>query len=378
MRSAAALLLIVVLAAAAPAAETTYKLVPVWPALGFFHPVWMTWPDDSSDRLFVIEQPGKVWCFHQNEPNPKPKLCLDITDRVNSAGTEEGLLCMAFHPGYEKDGRAYLWYCIEHPKRNRLSCFKRDAVDPDKLDPASEEVLIDVDDFAPNHNGGTTLFGPDGMLYQSIGDGGGGGDPHGNGQKRDTLLGKVWRIDVDHRDPGFAYAVPKDNPFAGLAGARGEIWAWGCRNMWRMSFDRETHQLWAGDVGQDSFEEVDIIVKGGNYGWNYREGTHPFRGHEPPPNAIEPVLDYPAAIGKSVTGGYVYRGKKLPELIGSYLYADFVKGPVWALTMRDGKLASNREIAHRGQISSFAEDRDGEVYAIAYGDKGTILRFERE
>ncbi len=356
-----------------------YKLARVWPNLTFTHPVCLAWPDapDPDARLYLVEQAGRIMSFPSKGAAPATAV-LDIHDAVNSRGSEEGMLAIAFHPSFARDRRIFVWYCVDKPRRNRLSSFTVDAKDAGRFDPASEQVLIDVDDPYENHNGGTLLFGVDHMLYLSIGDGGSGGDPHGNGQKRDTLLGKVLRIDVDHQDAGLKYAVPKDNPFAGIAGIRGEIWAYGCRNMWRMSFDRQTHELWAGDVGQNSFEEIDLIVKGGNYGWNIREGTHPFKdpGDGQDRKLIEPVIDYPASLGKSVTGGYVYRGKRFPELVGTYIYADFVSGRVWGLTLKDGKVAGNREIASQGGISSFAEDRDGELYALAYGN-GTIVRFEK-
>jgi uncharacterized repeat protein (TIGR03806 family) len=239
-------------------------------------------------------------------------------------------------------------------------------------------VLLRIPQPYSNHNGGTVIFGPDGYFYIGLGDGGAGNDPHGNGQNLGTLLGKILRIDVDHEDPGLAYAIPKDNPFVGRGGkARGEIWAYGIRNIWRMAFDRLTGTLWAGDVGQDLWEEVDVIVRGGNYGWNLREGTHSFGKNGVPPRAdlIEPVIDYHHSVGKSITGGVVYRGKKLPELYGAYLYSDFVSGDVWALRWDGVKATANLKIAAtKLPVSAFGEDRDGEVYFTSFD--GSIYKFQ--
>ena len=210
------------------------------------------------------------------------------------------------------------------------------------------------------------MFGPDGFLYLSPGDGGGGGDPYDSGQRLDTLLGKILRIDVDRQDPGLAYAIPPDNPFVGRAGARGEIWAYGIRNVWRMGFDRANGELWAGDVGQNKWEEVDVIVKGGNYGWNRREGAHDFK---PGPGGpfIEPVAEYGRELGISITGGYVYRGAAIPDLVGAYVYADFQSGRIWGLRRRAGQAPAIRQIAWpKVMIASFAEDAQGELYCASF------------
>jgi glucose/arabinose dehydrogenase len=241
-----------------------------------------------------------------------------------------------------------------------------------------------IPDIEWNHNGGTIIFGPDGYLYVGLGDGGFGGDPQKNGQNLGTVLGKILRIDVDNRDEGLAYAIPKDNPFVGREGARGEIWAYGIRNIWRMAFDPKTGLLWAGDVGQNIWEEIDVIVKGGNYGWNLREGMHPYvdaktdaKGSEARPDLIEPIWEYHHDVGKSITGGNVYRGKSAPELEGGYLYADFVSGQIWALwyDAQAKRVTANRSLVTGSTpVLTFGEDDAGETYYAT--QEGGLWKFE--
>jgi glucose/arabinose dehydrogenase len=226
-----------------------------------------------------------------------------------------------------------------------------------------------------NHDGGTVIFGPDGYLYLALGDGGAANDPFDNGQKLNSLLGRILRLDVDRKDDGKPYAVPKDNPFVGRKDARPETWAYGLRNVWRMAFDRKTGRLWAADVGQNLYEEIDLIVKGGNYGWRRREGLHPFNpdGSGPRPDLIEPIWEYHHDVGKSITGGTVYRGPRLPELEGYYVYADYVSGKIWALRYDDEqkRVVANRPIRDRNlPIMSFGEDERGEVYLMTYSPTG--------
>ncbi|HVT26602.1 MAG TPA: PQQ-dependent sugar dehydrogenase, partial [Lacipirellulaceae bacterium] len=296
---------------------------------------------------------------------------------------EEGFLGLAFHPHYKQNGEFFVYYSAKPTRENpHLSIISRFHVSRDntnRADQNSEEVILRIKQPYWNHNGGTLIFGPDGYLYIGLGDGGLANDPHGNGQRMTTLLGKVLRIDVDHKDPGLQYAIPKDNPFLDRGSkARGEIWALGVRNIWRMSFDRATGLLWAGDVGQDTWEEIDIIRRGGNYGWNLREAMHPFgpTGSPPRRDLIEPIWEYPHSTGKSIIGGNVYRGKLVPELVGDYLYADYVTGQVWALRYdRDKKLVvANRTIQPKGApILSFGQDDDGEVYFLT--QQGAIQKF---
>jgi len=347
----------------------TAKTEIAFPNINFDHPLCMVWPPDTTSRVMVVEQAGTIRVVSDPMAREAP-LFLDIRDRVSSKGREEGLLCLAFHPQYDKNGQLFVWYTAGNPRRDILSRFTCDSANPNKADPTSEVVLLSVDDPYANHNGGATVFGPDGFLYQSLGDGGAGGDPLGSGQNLESLLGKILRIDVDHADPGLPYAIPKDNPFVGKAGARGEIWAYGLRNVWRMSFDSATGDLWAGDVGQNAYEEIDLITKGGNYGWNIREGAHPFKGGGNI-NAIEPIVEYPRTLGISVTGGYVYRGKANPALVGWYVYGDFQTGRIWALKRQANGETRNIELQGQGKlnISSFAENRAGELFITAFDKK---------
>jgi len=296
---------------------------------------------------------------------------------VRREHNEEGLLGLAFHPDYRTNGQFFVFYSVT-PRGSVVSRFRVSKDDPDRADRDSEEKLIQWSKPYGNHNGGCLRFGPDGHLYISVGDGGLGRDPHGNAQSLEMPLGKILRIDVDHKDTGKNYAVPKDNPFAERGGnVRGEIWAYGLRNVWRCSFDRKTGTLWAADVGQDRHEEIDVIVRGGNYGWNIREGKHPLDPYAERSAVgafIEPVLDYPRVEGKSVTGGLVYRGRRLPELVGAYLYADFISGNVWALRCDGKTVTANPKVARTSLlISAFGEDAAGEAYFTAFD--GFVYRF---
>jgi quinoprotein glucose dehydrogenase len=308
------------------------------------------------------------------------KVFLDLRDRVmyKDRENEEGLLGFAFHPKYRENGEFYLYYTTRDAEHTSVvSRFKVSGGDPDRADPSSEEELMRIPQPFWNHNGGTVCFGPDGYLYIGLGDGGSANDPQGNGQNLNTWLGSILRIDVDRKDEGLAYGVPKDNPFVGKGDARPEIYAYGLRNVWRMEFDRETGTLWAGDVGQNLWEEIDIITKGGNYGWAVRESAHAFgpSGSGPKPELIEPIWEYDHQVGKSITGGLVYRGKKFPELAGKYLYADYVSGRIWALKYDEssGKVVTNEEIpapAGAFPIITFGDDEQGEVYFTIVSPKG--------
>ena len=282
-----------------------------------------------------------------------------------------------------------MYYSASDPRRGVLSRFTVSGDDPNRADPDSEKVILEVEQPWGNHNGSTVLFGPDGYLYVSLGDGGAAADPHDNGQNLATLLGTILRIDIDQAPDGHGYAIPPDNPFIDRPDARGEIWAYGLRNVWRMSFDRVTGDLWAGDVGQNAWEEIDLITRGGNYGWRIREAAHPFREGAAADPLIDPVVEYPQRrgrelIGMSVTGGYVYRGKAIEQLYGVYLYADYVTGRVWALRRSDGANSAHREVFRgppRVYISSFGEDAAGELYVCAFdkadgrgGGTGRIYR----
>ena len=338
-------------------------------------PILLTNAGDGSNRIFVPQQQGIIHVF--NHDSKETSVFLDMSKKVVyiDKENEEGFLGMAFHPKYKTNGEFFVFYTTQKaPHTTVVSRFKVSKDDPNKADPNSEEELLVVNHPYWNHKGGTICFGPDGYLYIALGDGGKGNDPHGNGQNLQTLLGKVLRIDVDHKDTGLKYAIPKDNPFIDrLANkqpiALPEIYAYGIRNIWRMSFDRLTGTLWAADVGQNLWEEIDLIVKGGNYGWNLREAKHEFAPNSTSsgPGLIDPIFEYNHDIGKSITGGHVYRGKKFPELAGHYLYADYVSGRIWALKYDYQKKAvvANRSIPYEGAalaVISFGEDEAGESY----------------
>ena len=365
-----------------PLADTPLdvKAVRAFPELKFNRPVLLTNAGDGSNRIFVAQQPGKVFVF-PNKPNvEEPELFLDWEKKTiyKNEEFEEGVLGLAFHPKFKSNGEFFMYY-TEVPHISVISRFKVSKSDPNKADPASEEEILRIPQPYWNHNGGTICFGPDGFLYIGLGDGGAGNDPHKNGQNPKTMLGKILRIDVDHKDDGKKYAVPKDNPWVGQAGAATEAFAMGIRNTWRMSFDRKTGTLWQADVGQDLWEEINIITKGGNYGWNLREGQHKFKdGSDAKPELIEPVWEYNHTIGKSITGGIVYRGKKVPELDGCYLYGDFVSGKLWGLKYDDKAKKVTANYLLQGDnlpVMTYGEDEAGEVYFTT--PFGQIFTFEK-
>jgi len=354
------------------------KVVPL-------RPLVLTHANDGSNRNFVATQHGVIHVFPNDQKADKTKVFLDIQDRVryDDNENEEGFLGLAFHPEYKKTGEFFVFYTLKKPLRtNVVSRFRVSKDDPDRADPASEEVLLRIEKRPFwNHDGGTICFGPDGYLYVALGDGGSANDPFKNGQNLKTLLAKVLRIDVNKKDEGKNYAIPKDNPFVGRKDALPEIWAYGLRNIWRMAFDRKSGKLWASDVGQNLYEEIDIIVKGGNYGWSKREGLHPFgrNGVGPNKDMIEPIWEYHHDIGKSLTGGAVYRGKQLPELDGHYIYGDYVTAKIWALKYDEDKkrVVANRPVPDPNvPILSFGEDEQGEVYFMTTSPVGKgIYRF---
>jgi glucose/arabinose dehydrogenase len=335
-------------------------------------PIFLTHAGDGSQRNFVAIQQGTIHVFPNDPHVENTKIFLDITKKVfySDQENEQGLLGLAFHPNYKKNGEFFVFYTVRKPKlTNVISRFRVSKDDPDRADPDSEEEIFRISHPFWNHDGGTICFGPDGYLYVVLGDGGAANDPFKNGQNLKTLLGKILRIDVDRRDQGKKYGIPKDNPFVGTDRAAPEIWAYGVRNPWRIAFDRKTGRLWAGEVGQNLYEEIDLIVKGGNYGWNIREGLHPFgdNGVGPGKDRIEPIWEYHHDIGKSITGGLVYRGKRLPELEGHYLYGDYVSSSIWALKYDEAKkrVVANRPLVRSTvPIFSFGEDERGEVYFL--------------
>ena len=353
------------------AALSALELERAFPALTFERPILFTHAGDGSGQVYVVEQHGVI---HRLDPSTAERtdVFLDISARVSRGGNEEGLLGLAFDPAFAENGRFYVYYSAASPRRSVLSRFETDG--SGLGDDASESVLLEVPQPFSNHNGGMIEFGPDGMLYVALGDGGSAGDPQRNGQNLDTLLGAILRIDVTQTG-GAPYAVPNDNPFVGQGGARGEIWAYGLRNPWRFSFDRETGDLWTGDVGQNALEEVDIVQRGGNYGWNVMEGSRCFRSSSCNPDDFEaPVAEYGRDLGCSITGGYVYRGQRLPDLRGIYLYADYCSGRIWGLRYDGERVTEQAQLARASfQIPSFGEDEAGEVYVLGFN--GGIYTF---
>ena len=364
-----ALLLIGALAASADAAWAEGLVLE--PALGgwrFEKPVAMV-PAPRPKIWYVVEQRGVVMHVEEGKGKALAAVFVDIRDQVEDGPNEAGLLGIALHQRFAENGKVYLSYTAPgSPLVSRVSAFvSRDG--GLTLDPSSERVLLSLDQPYSNHNGGNIAFGPDGFLYIGFGDGGAGGDPQGNGQNLNTLLGKLLRIDVDGAAP---YVIPPDNPYA-TSGGRPEIYASGLRNPWRFSFDRETGALWLADVGQDKWEEIDLIVRGGNYGWNIREGAHCFKASEcRTDNLIDPVAEYDHDQGCSVTGGFVYRGKALPALRGAYLYADYCSGTIWGLASKSGGgYEKPRTLLKTDlRISSFGEGADGELYVLDHGGGG--------
>ncbi len=355
---------------------------PVHKNLSFREPIQVLYDGVDNSNMYVVEKDGVVYKVAEDFSATEKTKVMDIKDRVVVKNSEEGLLSLAFHPNFKDNKLLYVWYTADNPDSRKnnmlLSSFKvsEDGV----VDNDSESIIMTIKQPWGNHNGGTVLFGPDGMLYLSIGDGGSGGDPQGNGQNKNNLLGTVVRIDIDNSSDGRAYTIPPDNPFVNEKNTREEIWAYGLRNVWRMSFDRKTGKLWAGDVGQHDWEEVDIVEKGGNYGWKIREGSHEFDGKAPAPQGlIDPIYEYGSREGGSITGGYVYRGTKLSDCVGDYFFNDYMSGRTWSLS-KDGEKVTVKRIALDVPlaVSSFGETPTGELlicgFKNAYGRKGSIYR----
>lgn len=348
-----------------------------FPNLTFEQPVDIQSPNDGTNRLFVLSQPGVIYVF-DNDPGVKEKkIFLDIRNKVLFGG-EQGLLGLAFHPDYKQNGYFFLDYTTDNPRRTVISRFTLSANDPSKADPESELVLLEVEQPYSNHNGGQISFGPDGYLYISLGDGGSGGDPLNAGQDLTMLLGSLLRIDVDNTSGGRNYAIPNDNPFKGNNdGFKEEIYAYGLRNVWRFSFDNQ-NRLWAADVGQNAWEEINIIEKGKNYGWRIMEGKHCFNPETgcDTTGLILPIWEYGHNEdgGYSITGGFVYNGKSAPGLAGKYIYADYVVGKIWSLEYTDGKVINKLLAQSNYLISTFGIDRNNELY-FADHNKGKMYRF---
>jgi len=355
------------------------SVVNAFPNLNFTQPLFMTQPSADSSRWFVVERAGRVRVFDNDPGVASMQTFIDISARVDSGPGEAGLLGMAFHPDFANNREAFLSYTEDgSPLISVISRFR--SLDGGlTLDPGSEEIILRVNQDFGNHNGGQISFGPDGYLYIGLGDGGSGGDPLDRAQDTTNLLGALLRIDVDG---GVPYAIPASNPFAvnpvcaadhSSAQSCPEIYAWGLRNPWRWSFDRDTGELWLGDVGQNNWEEIDRIQLGGNYGWDCREGANPHGSAAASCSAasglIDPVAQYDHTEGFSVTGGFVYRGNAIPALAGRYLFADFVTSTFWALSEGQGVYTRETLDTLNFGVSSFGEGNDGEVYVVDYGGR---------
>lgn len=330
-------------------------LKPVFSNFEFSKPLAMY--QSKNAQWFVVEQDGIIKTF--NSKDTSTNTFLDISDKVKSDG-EMGLLGMALHPDFENNGIFFASYT----GKDDVSYISRFQSNNLVTDNQSESIILSVPQPYGNHNGGQISFGPEGYLYIGFGDGGFYGDPHDNGQNIDSLLGALLRIDINNTN---TYKIPTDNPFVNKPG-KDEIYAYGLRNPWRWSFDRLTHELWLADVGQNDWEEINIIQKGGNYGWNIMEGNQCYLNKNcDDTKYISPIHDYSHAEGQSITGGYVYRGKNISYLIGTYLYADYISGKIWGLSKNSDGTYTNELLNNSSiYISSFAEDQAGNLYIIGH------------
>ena len=350
-----------------------YSVNPAFPTLIFSQPVGIVTPADGTNRLFVIEQVGVIHVFENSPTVAESTVFLNISTQVLFGG-EQGLLGLAFHPNYELNGYFYINYVAENPLRTVISRYSVNPNNPDQAEENSELVILEINQPFSNHKGGQIAFGDDGYLYIGLGDGGSGGDPFGNAQNRSTLLGKILRINVDMTSQGRNYSIPLDNPYSGnTLGYKEEIYAFGFRNPWRFSFDSPTGRLWVADVGQNQREEIDIVEKGKNYGWNIMEGTLTYSSGSQIGLDL-PVWEYSRAEGIAVIGGYVYHGSTLTDLNSKYIYGDYGSGKVWALQY-DGGVPINTLLADTDlNISSFGVDERNELYFSTLGGEIYLLK----
>lgn len=380
---------------AEPPAELNTQPLPVrvveaYPNLRIERPVVITGAGDGSGRLYIASQLGQIYWINQDDTEvEQPNLLIDLSAQVmyKDHENEEGFLGLAFHPQFKDNGHFFVYYTSTvKPHLSVISRLTATGADRATATLDSEVEVLRIQQPFWNHNGGTILFGPDGYLYIGLGDGGAAHDPLQSGQDLGNLLGSLLRIDVNQTSADQPYAIPADNPFVQREGARPEIFAYGIRNIWRMAFDPQTHDFWAADVGQDDWEEINLIEKGGNYGWSLREGAHKFtRGRGPGAeyreDLIDPIVEYPHTDdwGKSITGGAVYRGSRTPLLEGYYLYGDYISGKLWALKYdrQNRRVLENREIAWLNlPVFTFGQTDDGEVLMSTMTGGGRIYRFE--
>lgn len=371
-------ILLVLLAACSTEVKNQNNLiVDAFPNLKFEQPVDIQTPRDGANRLFVLSQPGIIYVFENNPMSKTKEVFLDITNKVLYAGEQE-LLGLAFHPNYKENGLFYLDYTEDNPRRTVISRFRVRDDNPSKADTKSEEILLEIEQPYSNHNGGQIAFGPDGFLYISLGDGGSGGDPQNHAQNLKSFLGKILRIDVDRKSNDKNFTIPDDNPFKGNNyGHKEEIFASGLRNVWRFSFD-DKGNLWGADVGQNKWEEINIIEKGKNYGWRIMEANHCFNPENncDTTGLVLPIWEYghDDLGGFSITGGFVYNGKSAPGLTGKYVYADYVVGKIWTLEYNNGKVNNSLLIDTDFLISTFGVDENNELY-FADHNQGKLYRF---
>ncbi len=344
-----------------PDPPNPYRTEIAFPKLKFEQPLELT-RVPGTKRLFVVERYGKIHSFVVDPGVARADLFIDL---------EKTTYGLAFHPQFQKNGYVFVTYVIHPkdalPKGTRLSRFRVRPDDPLRCDPDSEKIILER--LSGGHNGGCLRFGPDGYLYVALGDGSGIADEHETGQDVSDLLASILRIDVDRAEDGKPYAVPEDNPFVGREQTRPEIWAYGLRQVWKMNFDFATGDLWAGEVGQDLWEMINLIQPGGNYGWSVKEGTHPFRPerrHGPTP-ILKPIIEHPHSDFRSVTGGFIYRGRRLPELVGKYVYGDYDTGRIWGFRYDGNEVTEHGELFDSSlRIIDFAETHAGDLYLLDF------------
>lgn len=361
-------------------------LVKAFRNLSFNQPLFLTHSRDGSNRIFVVQQDGFIKVFENSPEAAKAETFLNIQNKI-TAGGEMGLLGLVFHPDFANNDSFYVNYTVGFggQRRTVIARYTLMPGQPGRADPNSERILLEINQPASNHNGGMMQFGPDGYLYIAIGDGGGSGDPGDNSQDRKTLLGNILKIDVDSISGGVQYGIPPDNPFVGnTRDYREEIFAWGLRNPWRFSIDFETGEIWAGDVGQTRQEEIHLIEKGDNLGWNIMEGFECFNKNNfnNPLNSCDqngltlPIVDHGRNVARAITGGYIYRGAARPEFTGAYIYGDFETGRIWMLRYENSQVTADSLLLNTNLfISSFGIDAQNELYILDYL-AGEIYKFE--
>jgi len=355
-----------------------YSILNAYPNLNFDQPIFYTYADDGSNKVYVVERSGKIKFFDNNTDTQTTQVFLDLYEKIDLSYVEKGLLGLAFHPDFKETGYFYVNYTTSDS--TVIARYSLDTQNPEFADSSSEKILLTFSQPFKNHKGGQLEFGPDGYLYIGTGDGGSGGDPHNNAQNLRSYLGKILRLDIDTVSEAKGYEIPSDNPFAGnKAGYLEEIFAYGFRNPWRFSFDRARRLLWAGDVGQDRREEIDIVENGKNYGWRIMEGNLKYS----PSRSVSaedltpPVWDYGRSEGGCIIGGYVYYGSKNPELRGAYIYGDYMSGRIWALRLGENGKAENQELAKTDlEISSFGTDGNQELYVLDF--RGKICKLSKK